>query len=98
MIGKVIMDIHMKLKDKKTFLLGGALLLFLLLFAMMSSVAAADNLPEDGNMTYDEINKNYPHDPNNPDEHVVLRLKKVLDFCHKKEILNLNVEGNEYKY
>ena len=37
------MDIHTKLKDQRTFLLGGAFLLFLLLFAMMSSVSAADD-------------------------------------------------------
>ena len=61
------MDIYMKLKDRRTFLLGGAFLLLLLLFAMMSSVAAADSISNRSLVNGSSITNNSLEDKYFPD-------------------------------
>ena len=61
------MGIHIKLKDRRTFLLGGAFLLFLLLFAMMSCVSAADSISNTSIVNNSSIANNSLEDKYTPD-------------------------------
>lgn len=52
----------------------------------------------DNCMSCEEINKNYPHDPDNPDEHVILKLRKTLSKFKDYGFLNFKSVNNVYKY
>ena len=61
-------------------------------------VYICDILGDNNCMTYEEINKNYPHDPNNPNEHIVLKLKKTLSKFKDYGLLDFKSVNNVYKY